>query len=1217
MPERITPSSVWRRASSAIHISIPLAAAVVMSVITTGTLLAQLADDQRQTRIDRQHILQRYAENVRPILADNLASADAARVARLLRNLAPPGSELSAALLDRDRRVILASVPAWKGHLLEAVAPDAASLPDGNGAKGAPAGGSQLHLILPWAATDTEDAQVGGSRPAWFYIGADISARLRQQSDHLLVRIAMAVALGAVAALLFGWWFKTRFTRPLDRLSSSALSLLEGIGRRTVEAGTTRRVAGVPHLLTETARQLDVLRDQLAEQEQALRLQADCLDVMAAAGSAQQALQGVCDALVRQGMHAAWVSLGEQQGNGLRIVARAGHCDHLAELPGAAPPEAAFLAEVIAAGQSVRRVVLGSSPETAGAWMVEAVRNGCAALIMVPVTGCRDSVGVLTLLSPFIPARGAVLDAVLTELGRRLGERLKRLAESREEGALKEQLDRDRSLLRAVIDSIPDLIFFKDQASIYLGCNKAFERLVNRQESDIIGGSDFELFSESQAQAFRRDDAEVLLQQRPRRTKERVEYPDGARVMLESTKTPYRNAEGRILGLVGISRDVTKAVELEESLAERVKELRGLYDVMQTLAAHADDIPSTLSAVVEQLPGAFRLPELVAVSLTCRGMNFVAGNPIAGGPAIRVPVAGARGEPGNLEVTYPESSLSDGAPGFLAEEHELVLAVATELGRFIERQSLAERERESAAAILGREQRLQAVIESSRDLIYEFDPASGRRTWYGNPRAALGFDESHEAAVRSDWRRYLHPGDLQSFEQATATDEGLEQGYDVTYRVRTVDGTWRYWRDRGKQLGEAGNEPRVVGSCADVTDIVTSAESRTLVDRRLRHGERLETLGLLTRGIGAEINGKLMAIRGYAALLAKKLDTLPAEKMRVRLENIQVSADEAAALLAEVNRFSDAGETGSFPILVKPIVDSAVALLRPALPAGLRLTASLEPALPMILARQSEILQVLLNLGLHLKRAIGENGQIEIRGSLVQIEGATCSACGAGFAGKWIELAVKSESVAPASAVIPQIFDPSKQAAHYGRTDAFELATVHRLVSGNRGHLMVDAHSTGVEGYRVYLRPHRVAAGDGLDGHECGAMESVDIGAGRVALLIDENARWLELLSRQLDLFGFAVVAYDAVESGLEYLIRHPGTVSLVAVDGQATGESGSGIQARIRAVSAVTPILVLSGGSEPGSAEGDATFAPCATLVPPFPLCDLDQALSRLFKQP
>jgi two-component system, cell cycle sensor histidine kinase and response regulator CckA len=1220
MSERISPGSVWERASSAIHIAVPLAAAIVMWVVTTGVLLAQLMDDQQQTRLDRQHIVQRYAEIARPILAEAMVTADTSRAAGLLRNLAPPDSELSAALLDRDRRVILASVPAWKGQPLEAVAPEAASLPYENGAKGDSSGGGQLHLILPWVANSSDDAGIAGSRPAWLYIGADIRARLRQQSDHLLLRIAMAFALVAVAALVLGWWLHARFTRPIEMVRRSALPLLATPRQPVAGAQVMQRSRSISQLITETARHLDALHDRLAEQAQAQQLQTECLDAMLGAGSAQQAMQGVCDALVRQGLHAAWVSLGEPPGNSLRIAARAGHCDHLGELPGASPPEAAILAEVVATGHSVRHVVLGAGPESAGAWMVEAIRNGCTELILVPVTGSRENIGALTLLSPFNPGPDMALDAVLTELGRRLGERIMRLRAFREDHALKDQLDRERSLLRAVIDSIPDLIFFKDQASIYLGCNKAFERLVNRAEIDVIGGSDFELFRESQAEAFRRDDALVLSDRLPRRIKEWVEYPDGARVMLESTKTPYLSADGRILGLVGISRDVTKAVQLEESLAERVKELRGLYDVMRTLAAHGDDIPATLAAVVDELPRAFRLPELAAVRLICGGSTFHAGEAVPGGPAIRVPVAGPLDEKDALEVSYPAAALPDGDPGFLAEEHELVQAVAAELARFLERQALVETERRSAQEMRARERRLQAVIESSRDLIYEFEPASGHRTWYANPLAALGFGETHDdasaSASASDWRRYLHPRDLPSFEQATTAGAGLEQGYDVSYRVRTVDGTWRYWRDRGKQVGEAGHEPRVVGSCADVTDIVTSAESRTLVDRRLRQGERLETLGLLTRGISAELNGKLMAIRGYAALLVKKLDTLPGEKMRARLENIQVSADEAAALLAEVNRFSDAGETGSFPILVKPIVDSAVALLRPALPAGLRLTASLEPALPMILARQSEILQVLLNLGLHLKRAIGENGQIEIRGALVQLEGATCSACGAGFAGKWIELAVRSESATPASAVIPQIFDPSRQAEHYGRTDAFELATVHRLVSGNRGHLVVDVQSTGVEGYRVYLRPHRVAAGDGLDGRECGTLESADVGAGRVALLIDQNASWLELLSRQLDLFGFTVVAYDAVESGLEYLSRHPGTVSLVAVDGQAAGESGSALQARVRAASAATPMLILSGDAEAKPDGGDPKFAPCATLVPPFPLCDLDQALSRLFEQ-
>ena len=53
-------------------------------------------------------------------------------------------------------------------------------------------------------------------------------------------------------------------------------------------------------------------------------------------------------------------------------------------------------------------------------------------------------------------------------------------------------------LLRSVLDATPDLIFYKDQDSVYLGCNRAFEAFANHRESEIIGRTDFDFF-DSQA----------------------------------------------------------------------------------------------------------------------------------------------------------------------------------------------------------------------------------------------------------------------------------------------------------------------------------------------------------------------------------------------------------------------------------------------------------------------------------------------------------------------------------------------------------------------------------------------------------------------------------------------------------------------------------------------------------------------------------------------
>ena len=118
-------------------------------------------------------------------------------------------------------------------------------------------------------------------------------------------------------------------------------------------------------------------------------------------------------------------------------------------------------------------------------------------------------------------------------------------------------LARERALLRRVIDTIPDLIFFKDAQGHYLGCNKAFEAFAGRNEQAQLGKTDFEFFDHKTASFFREQDQKMLQSGETCQNEEWVNYPDGHPVLLSVIKTPFANAEGQAIGVLGISRDIT------------------------------------------------------------------------------------------------------------------------------------------------------------------------------------------------------------------------------------------------------------------------------------------------------------------------------------------------------------------------------------------------------------------------------------------------------------------------------------------------------------------------------------------------------------------------------------------------------------------------------------------------------------------------------------
>lgn len=131
---------------------------------------------------------------------------------------------------------------------------------------------------------------------------------------------------------------------------------------------------------------------------------------------------------------------------------------------------------------------------------------------------------------------------------------------------LYEDYIKKQALLKSLIDSIPDLIFYKDTNSVYLGCNLAFENFVGKREQDIIGHTDKDIFSAKEAEYFINTDADMLIKNILTKREETVTYPCGKEVIFETLKTPYYDESGKIIGLIGISRDITERKNREERI---------------------------------------------------------------------------------------------------------------------------------------------------------------------------------------------------------------------------------------------------------------------------------------------------------------------------------------------------------------------------------------------------------------------------------------------------------------------------------------------------------------------------------------------------------------------------------------------------------------------------------------------------------------------------
>jgi PAS domain S-box-containing protein len=135
------------------------------------------------------------------------------------------------------------------------------------------------------------------------------------------------------------------------------------------------------------------------------------------------------------------------------------------------------------------------------------------------------------------------------------------------------EVSRREQQLRALLDSIPDAVWFKDKDGHIIEVNAPFASLAGKPATDILGKTDGDLWPADIAEAIRLDDREVISSKTRRRSQRNVLRPDGTSIWLETVNTPIVDPSGQVVGTAGICRDITLTREAEQVLQRSNDEL--------------------------------------------------------------------------------------------------------------------------------------------------------------------------------------------------------------------------------------------------------------------------------------------------------------------------------------------------------------------------------------------------------------------------------------------------------------------------------------------------------------------------------------------------------------------------------------------------------------------------------------------------------------------
>ena len=168
-----------------------------------------------------------------------------------------------------------------------------------------------------------------------------------------------------------------------------------------------------------------------------------------------------------------------------------------------------------------------------------------------------------------------------------------------EEKNATEKALREQATLRALINSMPDPIFYKNPQGQYLGCNESYAESLGYTIAEIVGSSNRQLLNIDWARKADAMDKDILTRLEKILYDQSITYKDGRRELFEAVKAPFWDSEGQLLGILGVARNITQRKKTQDDTL-RAKE--AAEEATQTksdfLANMSHEIRTPMNAII-------------------------------------------------------------------------------------------------------------------------------------------------------------------------------------------------------------------------------------------------------------------------------------------------------------------------------------------------------------------------------------------------------------------------------------------------------------------------------------------------------------------------------------------------------------------------------------------------------------------------------------------
>ncbi len=446
---------------------------------------------------------------------------------------------------------------------------------------------------------------------------------------------------------------------------------------------------------------------------------------------------------------------------------------------------------------------------------------------------------------------------------------------------------------------------------------------------------------------------------------------------------------------------------------------------------------------------------------------------------------------------------------------------------------------QSIHALSESEKRLHFLVKNSSDSLVILNADGSQR--YVSPAAEriTGFPIAELEGRTLD--TLIHPDDMQTLMAAwNETIEHPEKTVTVQYRHIHKTREWVFSEAIAQSFL---NEPAINGVIASVRDITEhkkAEEEKNKLQTQLTQSQKMESVGRLAGGIAHDFNNMLTVILGHTEMALEQLDpTLP---LAANLQDIHKAAQRSADLTQQLLAFARKQTITPKVLDLNQVVEGMLKMLRQLIGEDIDLAWLPGKNIGLVKMDPSQIDQILANLCVNARDAIGETGRITIETDTVTFD-PTYGVAHSVVPGDYVLLAVSDNGCGMDAETLSHLFEPFFTTKERGT--GLGLATVYGIVKQNKG--VINVYSEPGQGTtcKIYLPRHAV----GIDQMPRANVTQPNARGHETILLVEDEPMILEMTATMLKLQGYTVLAAATPGEAIQLAREHAGAISLLMTD--------------------------------------------------------------------